>query len=213
MDVAADLHGQFLQFRHSQPDPGTARTSVPRLVVRLHRVRDLEGSLDQLGGSRPAALRHPQERALRIAPQRRVDQRLHRVSRPDCASAADLRLPPEGKKRALAVDRHQLSLQLPGLFRNLTKNKTVYHTERKSYFFVRNMSVPGKSRGNEPYVVFFRAFKAKRNDIDVRIKVESAYPKTGMTRFASPVKFPRVIYSTARSEPLGSGRPVQVKRH
>ena len=117
------------------------------------------------------------------------------------------------EKRALAVDRHQLSLQLPELFRDLNRNKTVYRTERRSFFFVRNMSVPGSSGSNEPYVVFFRPIKAGCSDIDVIIEVESAYPKTNMTRYASPVKFPRAICSTARNEPLESGKPVRVKRH
>ena len=115
------------------------------------------------------------------------------------------------ENRAFSVERHQLSLQLPELFRRLG-NGTVYHTQRNSFFFVRNVPVPEKGGSHEPYVVFFKAIKAAHVDGDVIIEVVTAYPKPGMTRLGSPVKFPRVICSTARNEPLKLGRPVRVKR-
>lgn len=115
------------------------------------------------------------------------------------------------EKRTSSVERHQLSLRLPELFRRLG-NKTVHHTQQNSFFFVRNVPVPEKGGSNEPYVVFFKAIKAEHVDGDVIIEVVTAYPKPGMTRRGSPVKFPRVICSMARNEPFKLGPPARVKR-
>ncbi len=114
----------------------------------------------------------------------------------------------EGEERAFSVDRYELSRSLPDMIRSLgSGDMTVYHTKRRSFFFVRNASPSAPF-----YMIFFRAYKAKEKSIDVIVEVVSAYPKSSMVRSASPVKFPRVIDSTARGRPPPLGPPCRVKR-
>lgn len=117
----------------------------------------------------------------------------------------------KNETRAFDVVRYQLSLLLPDLFRALG-NRTVYHTERGSFFFVTSRRLPDGT-GKVPYVVFFRIHKADMAGADVVVNVVSAYPKPGMTRWAAPVKFPRIIDSKVRRRQLPLGPRCQVKRH
>ncbi|MDE0307973.1 MAG: hypothetical protein OXI87_24270 [Albidovulum sp.] len=117
----------------------------------------------------------------------------------------------ENETRAFDEVRYRLSLSLPSLFRNLG-NQTVYHTHKESFFFIRNERLPDRADGI-PYAVFFRTHRAEdRDDADVIVRVVSAYAKPGITRFARPVKFPRVIDSAARRIRLKLGPPCKVKR-
>lgn len=113
-----------------------------------------------------------------------------------------------GERRAFCIDRHQLSLALPQHFVELG-NKTVYHTQKESFFFIRTVTDLGVA---VPYVVFFRSYKSNQDDLDVLINVSSAYPKPGMTSWASPVKFPRVVNARARGLQLPLGKPQKIKR-
>ena len=112
------------------------------------------------------------------------------------------------EKRLFSVDRYELSRSLPGMIRSLDNcNMTVYHTRQGSFFFARNASPLTPC-----YMVFFRAYKAKKKGIDVIVDVVSAYPKDHMVRRASPVKFPRVIDATAKGRPPPLGPTCRVKR-
>lgn len=114
----------------------------------------------------------------------------------------------EGEERVFSVDRHGLSCSLPDMIRSLgIGNMTVYHTRRNSFFSVRNVSPPAPY-----YMIFFRVYKAREKGIDVILEVISAYPKASMVRFASPVKFSRVIDSKARGKTTPLGKPCKVKR-
>ena len=110
------------------------------------------------------------------------------------------------KTRAFDTVRYQLSLSLPGLFRTLG-NKTVYHTKRGSFFFIRRLPTANVVL---PYAVFFRTYKASMDGADVIVEVASAYTKPGMTRRAPSVKFPRIIDSTVRGYRLPLGQRVKV---
>jgi len=87
--------------------------------------------------------------------------------------------------------------------------QTVYHTKKESFFFLRNVELNEKKM---PYVVFFRSFNADQKDIDVIVKVSSAYTKPSMTRYASPVKFHRMIAARAKNRKLPLGPAKQIKR-
>ena len=115
----------------------------------------------------------------------------------------------ENETRAFDTVRYQLSLSLPDLFRTLG-NEIVYHTKRGSFFFIRRL--PDETANVVlPYVVFFRPYKADMDGADVIVEVASAYTKPGMTRWASPVKFPRIIDSTIRGYRLPLGQRHKVK--
>ena len=110
--------------------------------------------------------------------------------------------------RAFDIDRHGLSLMLPNKIRTFG-NRTVYHTKHGSFFFLNDHRTP---QGNIPYVGFFRAFRPKKQGIDVRLYIDSAYLKSGMTQWASPVKFTTLIAAIAKNRALKTGQPRQIKR-
>jgi len=113
-----------------------------------------------------------------------------------------------GERRAFCVDRHLLSLALPQHFSRLG-NTSIYHTKKDSFFFIRSTADLGAS---VPYVVFFRSYKSTQEGLDVIVDVGSAYPKPGMTAWASPVKFHRMIDARARGRVLPLGRAQKIKR-
>lgn len=113
-----------------------------------------------------------------------------------------------GEHRAFDVARHALSLDLPHHFATLG-NQTVYHTQKESFFFIRTVTDAGD---RVPYVVFFRSFKSKLEGKDVFIEVSSAYPKPGMTSWASPVKFPTMVNARANNAKLPLGPKLKIKR-
>lgn len=114
----------------------------------------------------------------------------------------------EGERRAFNMQRHALSLALPQQFQTLG-NQTIYHTQKESFFHLRTVDDEGVAT---PYVVFFRSYKSNQDGFDVIIDVSSAYPKPGMTSWASPVKFPRMVNARARNLRLPLGPPRKIKR-
>ena len=124
------------------------------------------------------------------------------------AHHADVRYSFAGETRAFCVDRHALSAALPQYFQTLG-NQTVYHTQKESFFFIRTAAADG---GSVPYVVFFRSYKSNQDGVDVVINVSSAYPKPGMTSWASPVKFPRMVMARAKDRVLPLGPATKIKR-
>ena len=115
-----------------------------------------------------------------------------------------------GEKRAFDINRHSLSLQLPGMIAWLGATTVYRSTNPKSdnFFFWRQNS-PGFSG---PYLVFFNVAKAKRADVDVVMNVESAYLKPNMTDRGSPITFATLIDKIARNRRVPFGLPVMVKR-
>lgn len=110
--------------------------------------------------------------------------------------------------RAFDVGRHDLSLTLPNKIRAFG-NRTVYHTKHGSFFFLNDHRMP---QGNIPYVGFFRAFRLKKQGIDVQLYIVSAHLKPGMTQWASPVKFTTLVAAIAKNRALKMGQPRQIKR-
>ena len=110
-----------------------------------------------------------------------------------------------GDWRAFDTARWQQSQDLPQLFRTIGGH-SVYHSKGRNFFFLRGAA------GTPPYAVFFEATLSNRNDTDVAVIVRSAYEKNSMTRWASPIKFPRLIDSVARETHTPSGPPAQIKR-
>lgn len=113
-----------------------------------------------------------------------------------------------GERRAFDAERHRLSLALPGHLATLG-NQTIYHTQQESFFFLRTVNSLGVA---VPYVVFLRSFKSNKEDIDVVVNVSSAYTKPGMTKWAAPVKFSRMVNARARNQRLPLGPMKQIKR-
>jgi len=113
-----------------------------------------------------------------------------------------------GENRAFCVDRHLLSLNLPQHFTKISAT-SIYHTKQDSFFFIRSTTDLGAS---VPYVVFFRSYKSTQEGLDVVVDVSSAYPKPGMTTWASPVKFNRMIDARARGKVLPLGPARRIKR-
>ncbi len=117
----------------------------------------------------------------------------------------------ENETRAFDEIRYRFSLSLPNLFRKLG-NQSVYQTYKRSFFVIKKEWLPDRADGIA-YAVFFRTHRAAdRNDVDIIVRVVSAYPKPGMKHFARPVKFARVIDSTARGTPPPLGPYCRVKR-
>lgn len=112
------------------------------------------------------------------------------------------------ERRAFCVDRHILSLNLPQHFANISTT-SIYHTKQNSFFFIRSTTDLGIS---VPYVVFFRSYKSTQEGVDVVVEVSSAYPKLGMTAWASPVKFNRMIDARAKGKVLPVGPARKIKR-
>lgn len=113
-----------------------------------------------------------------------------------------------GEKRAFDVERHRLSLALPGQLATLG-NQTIYHTQQESFFFLRTVNSLGAT---VPYVVFLRSFKSNKENLDVVVNVSSAYTKPGMTKRAAPVKFSRMVNARAKNLHLPLGPMRQIKR-
>lgn len=110
-----------------------------------------------------------------------------------------------GDWRAFDAARWQQSQTLPGLFRTIGGH-SVYHSMGRNFFFLRGAA------GTPPYAVFFEPTRSNRSDTDVAVIVRSAYEKNGMTRWASPIKFPRLIDSVARGIQTPLGPRAQIRR-
>ena len=112
-----------------------------------------------------------------------------------------------GDWRAFNLRRWQLSLDLPQLFQTIG-GQSVYSSQGRNFFFLRgNLADP-------PYAVFFEALKSNRNDADVSVFVRSAYEKDNMTKWASPVSFPRLIDAASRevAPPMGPAARIRRRR-
>ena len=110
-----------------------------------------------------------------------------------------------GDWRAFDTARWQQSQTLPQLFRTMGDH-SVYHSKGCNFFFLRGAA------GTPPYAVFFEPVQSNRDDTDAAVIVRSAYEKDGMTRWASPIKFPRLIDSVARGIQTPLGPPAQIRR-
>lgn len=111
-----------------------------------------------------------------------------------------------GERRAFDVQRHHLSLQLPNFFHQMG-NRSVYWSNKGNFFFWRNPAAL-----SSPYLVFFDAVRASRDEVDVRIDVRTAHPKPNMTLWASPVKFTTLVEAKAEGRKLKVGPAQQIKR-
>lgn len=109
----------------------------------------------------------------------------------------------EGEKRAFDVQRYELSKFLPAYIRSLV-GSSVYWSNKGSFFFWRTPN--GVS-----YLVFFTALQASKGNVKVRIKIGSAYPKSG-SQFASPVDFAELMKMKAAGEFPELGPKVQITR-
>ena len=107
--------------------------------------------------------------------------------------------------RAFDTARWQQSQDLPKLFRTIGGH-SVYHSKGRNFFFLRG------TVGTPPYAVFFEPTLSNRDDTDVAVIVRSAYEKNGMTRWACPIKFPRLIASAARGTQMPLGPLAQIRR-
>lgn len=110
--------------------------------------------------------------------------------------------------RAFDIERCGLSMMLPDKIRAFG-NRTVYHTKHGSFFFLNDHRMP---QGNIPYVGFFRAYRLKKQGIDVQLYIDSAYLKPGMTQWASPVRFTTLVAAIANNRDLRTGPRRQIKR-
>jgi hypothetical protein len=108
------------------------------------------------------------------------------------------------EKRAFDLERYELSKLLPDYIRGLI-GSSVYWSNQGSFFFWR-------TPGDHLYLVFFTALKARTGNVDVRIKIESAYPKQTLAQYASPIEFAELIKIKATGEAPEFGPKVELKR-
>ena len=107
--------------------------------------------------------------------------------------------------RAFDERRWELSRDLPKLFSTIGRH-SVYRSRNRNFFFLRGMV------GTPPYAVFFKPIRSTHKDADVAVIVRSAYEKENMTKWASPVSFPRLVDAVARDVQTPIGSPVQIRR-
>jgi hypothetical protein len=113
----------------------------------------------------------------------------------------------DGETRAFCVERHGLSIMLPGLVQSLG---TVYHnTKWGNFFFWKNHQL---QTATTPYLVFFNMAKSTSGNADVLMNINSAHLKPNMTQFAAPVKFKTLVEAKAKGRKLKTGKPIQIKR-
>jgi hypothetical protein len=107
--------------------------------------------------------------------------------------------------RCFCTDRHRLSLQLPDMIR-YAANGRVYFSELATFLIIES-----ESSANAPYVAFFNAEKAKKQDgYDAAMFVTSAYLKPSL-----PDKLPAVTLATlidyrVRGKPLKRPEPRKI---
>ena len=126
------------------------------------------------------------------------------------AHTPDLRYnhPGEQQERAFCFDRYEQSKLLPGLLAGL-RGYSVYDSDRATYFVVKGI---GNAPNVQTYICFFAAVRARKQGVDVLLKVRSAYSKDRMVRTARPIRFPALIRSVANGERVQFGPQVQIKR-
>lgn len=105
--------------------------------------------------------------------------------------SADLVYEHKAEKRAFDVERYTLSKLLPDYIRGLI-GTSVYWSNKGSFFFWRTPD-------DALYLVFLTVIKARRGS-DVRVKIESAYPKETLTKYASPIAFEELVKTKAKGE-------------
>ncbi|MGY4351541.1 hypothetical protein ACVWXM_008034 [Bradyrhizobium sp. GM7.3] len=110
----------------------------------------------------------------------------------------------KAERRAFDVERYHLSKLLPDYIRGLLGN-SVYWSNKGSFFFWRTPE-------DVLYLVFFTALKANRGKADVRIRIESAYPKQALAKYASPITFEQLVKTKAKGEFPDFGPKVVLKR-
>jgi hypothetical protein len=110
----------------------------------------------------------------------------------------------KSEKRAFDVERHELSKLLPDYIRGLI-GSSVYWSNQGSFFFWRTPE-------DYLYLVFFTALKARTGNVNVRIKIESAYPAGRLSQYASPIGFADLIKTKAKGEFPDFGPKVELKR-
>ena|ERR1700761_7488451 len=110
----------------------------------------------------------------------------------------------KSEKRAFDVERYHLSKLLPDYIRGLV-GCSVYWSNQGSFFFWRTPE-------DVLYLVFFTALKAKNGKADVRIRIESAYPKQTLAKYASPIDFEALVKTKAKGEFPDFGPKVALKR-
>ncbi|WP_159010036.1 hypothetical protein [Bradyrhizobium sp. S69] len=108
------------------------------------------------------------------------------------------------EKRAFDIERYELSKLLPDYIRGLV-GSSVYWSNKGSFFFWRTPE-------DDLYLIFFTALKAKTGNVNVRIKIESAYPAQKMTKYASPIEFADLIKTKAEGGFPDFGPTVELKR-
>jgi hypothetical protein len=106
--------------------------------------------------------------------------------------------------RAFDIERYELSKLLPDYIRGLI-GSSVYWSNKGSFFFWR-------TPGDDLYLVFFTALKARTGNVNVRVKIESAYPAKKMAKYASPIEFAELIRTKAKGEYPEFGPKVELKR-
>ena len=121
---------------------------------------------------------------------------------------SDLLYTHQGERRAFSVERYELSKSLPDLIRSLG-NRTVYWSERSDFFVLRDVT---SNNGKRPHLVFFSAIRSAKERVDVRLSVNSAYFKPGMSQWAAPVKFATLITAVAKGTALAHGPKQRIKR-
>ncbi|CUH89833.1 hypothetical protein PH5382_03786 [Phaeobacter sp. CECT 5382] len=110
-----------------------------------------------------------------------------------------------GDWRAFDERRWGLSRDLPQLFSTIGGH-SVYRSKDRNFFFLRGMA------GAPPYAVFFDPTRSTHKDADIAVIVRSAYEKDNMTKWASPVSFPRLVDAVARGVQTPLGPAVQIRR-
>jgi hypothetical protein len=107
--------------------------------------------------------------------------------------------------RCFCIERYQLSVKLPDMIR-YAANGRVYFSDRATFLVVE--SEPG---ANSPYVAFFSAAKAKKQDgYDVAMFVTSAYLKPNLPDRLPSVTLATLIDYCVKGKPLKRPAPRRI---
>jgi len=168
--------------------------SLPKCVT----IAGVDYLLDHLANSVrvmriPANSRMP-ERAVSLA----ISYGLHCFTR--AAELGERENVSDGReRRVFAVDRYDLSHQLPGILDSLESRKC-FHTAYSNFFTVEYVNQSGVK---QDYVVYFRTWRSGTKDAgDVRVHVESAYLRSDAPKWKKPIRFKVIVANTFTKKPI-----------
>lgn len=115
----------------------------------------------------------------------------------------DLQYSFKNETRSFSFERYDLSKRLPDYFHTLSQ---VYHNKNSNFFFWRSEIT------NKPYLIFFSLFKSNKKRVDLRLLVNSAHIKEGMTLKGAPIKFKTLVRKIHTNEKIKIGEHQIIKR-